>query len=37
MPVPGWMWGVVMLCFCVAIFYKNKRHDDDDHKNNQNY
>ena len=32
MELPAWMWGVVMLCFCVVIFYKNKHRDDDDDK-----
>ena len=34
MQLPAWMWGVVLLCFCVAIFYRNK-HKDDDHDDNE--
>lgn len=33
MQLPAWMWGVVLLCFCVAIFYRNKHKDDDNDDN----
>lgn len=33
MQLPAWMWGVVLLCFCVAIFYRNKHQDDDNDDN----
>lgn len=37
MQLPAWMWGIVLLCFCVAIFYRNKHKDDDDHNEDRKH
>lgn len=37
MQLPAWMWGIVLLCFCAAIFYRNKHKDDDDQNEDRNH